>query len=475
MDANHNRIVTVTNGGSKPANALLTLHYDNGAKQYEMQQTIQPGDQMWVSFADLIHNRVPDRNGNVLPPDASAGTYDLQDISGGYGLLQGSLALDGVWGGQTQRPPDPECCGQNDTAFDPGQFDFGVLGWGDPLIIDAENSCTGGEENISGLFTDWWSGNTAVATVTKELVTSVAPGFTYANACGEVYQCVENTGTWVKECPVAPVTVLSITQTPETLNMSSGDTNQSISVTISGGTGDLVFSTGLTSNPNSGSVASVSVAGESNATGTAPHAITVSGTGSPSGIFGSTACVSGVCAQQGTTIIIPPQVLIQVLYGEAHGQAVSGDSVSEPAIGSSMKNRFGNSLFPGGSTATYQAVIISSQYAGINTSITAGVSPELGVAVNLFDGTQTDTVAGSPCFFSPDAAGWTAIQAALKSGTTTVPNVNSDPKCYANSNPGRQLVYKSSIGANINLPGVPAFIFERQKSNNSNPAVVEIN
>ncbi len=231
VDANHNQIVAVTNGGSKPANALLTLHYDNGEKKYEMQQTIQPGDQMWVNFADLIHNRVPDRNGNVLPPDASAGTYDLQDISGGYGLLQGSLALDGVWGGQTQRPPDPECCGQNDTAFDPGQFDFGVLGWGDPLIIDAENSCTGGEENISGLFTDWWSGNTAVATVTKELVTSVAPGFTYANACGEVYQCVENTGTWVKECPVAPVTVISDQITGANI------AQDNISITLSGPSG----------------------------------------------------------------------------------------------------------------------------------------------------------------------------------------------------------------------------------------------
>jgi hypothetical protein len=475
VDANHNQIVTVTNGGSKPTNALLTVHYDSGARKYEIQQTIQPGDQMWVNFADLIHNRVPDRKGSVLPADASSGTYELEDANGGYGLLQDSFALNGIWGNQAQQPPLPECCGYTGVGFDPNEVDFGVLGNNDPLIVAATDQCSGGNSNISSFFTDWWSGNPAVAQVSREQVTSVGFGSTDANASGLVGYCMGDTEYWQEQYPVDPVTVFSITQTPETLNMSSGDTNQSISVTISGGTGDLVFSTGLTSNPNSGSVASVSVAGESNATGTAPHAITVSGTGSPSGIFGSTACVSGVCAQQGTTINIPPQVLIQVLYGEAHGQAVSGDSVSEPAIGSSMKNRFGNSLFPGGSTATYQAVIISSQYAGINTSITTGVSPELGVAVNLFDGTQTDTVAGSPCFFSPDAAGWTAIQAALKSGTTTVPNVNFDPKCYAKFNPGEQMVYKSSIGLNVNGDGAPAFIFERQKSSNSDPAVVEIN
>jgi hypothetical protein len=42
---------------------VLTQHYDNGGKSYEMQQAIQPGDQMWVNVASLIRNRVPDRKG----------------------------------------------------------------------------------------------------------------------------------------------------------------------------------------------------------------------------------------------------------------------------------------------------------------------------------------------------------------------------------------------------------------------------
>jgi hypothetical protein len=68
VDATRNALVSVINGGTRSTDALLTPHYDNGDKKYEMQQTIQPGDQMWLNFADLIHNRVADRKGNILPP-----------------------------------------------------------------------------------------------------------------------------------------------------------------------------------------------------------------------------------------------------------------------------------------------------------------------------------------------------------------------------------------------------------------------
>ena len=58
---------------------------------------------MWVNFASLIHNRVPDRKGSLLPADLSFGTYDVQDLSPGLGsLLLGNLALDGTFGFQAQ-------------------------------------------------------------------------------------------------------------------------------------------------------------------------------------------------------------------------------------------------------------------------------------------------------------------------------------------------------------------------------------
>ena len=41
-------------------------HFSSEQK-YEMQQTIQRGDQMWVNIAELIRSCVSDRQGNVLP------------------------------------------------------------------------------------------------------------------------------------------------------------------------------------------------------------------------------------------------------------------------------------------------------------------------------------------------------------------------------------------------------------------------
>src|SRR5580693_3102963 len=49
-DSTHNQLIAVTNSGQKPVETLLSLHYANGEKIYEMQQTIAPGDQMWVNL-----------------------------------------------------------------------------------------------------------------------------------------------------------------------------------------------------------------------------------------------------------------------------------------------------------------------------------------------------------------------------------------------------------------------------------------
>jgi hypothetical protein len=122
-----------------------------------------------------------------------------------------------------------------------------------------------------------------------------------------------------------------------------------------------------------------------------------------------------------------------------------------------------------------QDVIVASQYAGINTGITTGTTPESDLAFALFAGTQSDTVAGSTCFFSPTAADWAAVQQALNSGTTQVPNLGTDdPGCYSGSTPSEQIIYRASIRNNASGSGAPAFLFERQKSQDTDPAVVEI-
>jgi hypothetical protein len=88
VDATHNALVAVTNGGNRATKALLTLHFDDGRKNYEIQQTIQPGDQMWLNLADLIHQGVPDRKGNAFPADVASGTHDLEDLVTSVSLSQ---------------------------------------------------------------------------------------------------------------------------------------------------------------------------------------------------------------------------------------------------------------------------------------------------------------------------------------------------------------------------------------------------
>ena len=186
VDADHNEIAAITNTGTKPADALLTLHYDNGEKKYEMQQTIQPGDQMWVNFAQLIRNRVPDRKGNILPVGVDSATYDLRDMTpGSHSLMATGMAVDGMLGLRVHHNY-PECCPSEDLGWVPDDFDLSIddTGLGEVWAMD---SCTGAYGNISGEFDDWGSDDSAIATVSNSgKVTGVAAGTTTATASGDV-------------------------------------------------------------------------------------------------------------------------------------------------------------------------------------------------------------------------------------------------------------------------------------------------
>ncbi len=207
VDTTHNHIIAVTNCGQKPAEILLTLHYDNGGRSYQMQQTIQPGDQMWANLADLARLRIPDRDGSVLPATAAAGTYEIQDISDANGeLVPGALALDTTFGFHT-RPATQKCCGDTGVVWSPDVFDFSGLGETDPATIIATDSCSGAILDISDGFGDWWSSNTGVAIVTTRTVQSVAPGTTTATTSGEVYADIDGNCSFVPWQTTAPVTV----------------------------------------------------------------------------------------------------------------------------------------------------------------------------------------------------------------------------------------------------------------------------
>jgi hypothetical protein len=135
-----------------------------------------------------------------------------------------------------------------------------------------------------------------------------------------------------------------------------------------------------------------------------------------------------------------------MLYGEAHGQAEIGDSVSEPAIGVTIRNRFNDTTYFSGST-NYQNTITSGQFKSIKTCqadgscVANGSTPELSVASDLFTGTISVDIQHAQCFFSPTPNDWIAIQAALPPNppTTTIPTVYQDPGCYPRNL--RQFIY----------------------------------
>ena len=171
-------------------------------------------------------------------------------------------------------------------------------------------------------------------------------------------------------------------------------------------------------------------------------------------------------------------LLLQVMYGEAHSQAVmygTGDPTQQ-AIGVSIRNRLGDSVYFKGST-NYNNAITPGQFMGIASSVTTGTTAqgvataELLNAAAVYDGSSTISVANARCFFSPSAAGWTQIQAALATATTLLPTVSFDPKCFGPA--FRQFIYKSSVSLNTNGSGAPSFIFVQMRKS-TDPAVIQI-
>src|ERR1700680_3802687 len=173
-----------------------------------MQQTIQPGDQMWVNVASLIHNRTPDRKGKVLPVEITSGTFDLRDLTpAGDGLLESTLALDTTMGYQATQPC-VDCCGYeaDSISFDPYPVDVVIDGI-DQTSIQALNACSDDTSYITNYFVTWGSYNPSIAAVTAKQVKGVAAGTTTGTASGTVPTPGSCVCTLYTAAPQVPVTV----------------------------------------------------------------------------------------------------------------------------------------------------------------------------------------------------------------------------------------------------------------------------
>jgi hypothetical protein len=164
FDAQHDSIITAGNGGTKPTQAAFTIYYNQGTQRYDLEQTLQPDEQMWMDVGQLIREHVPDKNGNTLPDSLTSGSYEVRDLTRPYigSLFEGKVAYDKTYGHVTYGCST--CC-----AYATPYFAFNPLGIpfldGAQQIVNTTTSCTGGTTAAPAAYTTWSTANTAVATV----------------------------------------------------------------------------------------------------------------------------------------------------------------------------------------------------------------------------------------------------------------------------------------------------------------------
>lgn len=203
-DSTHDSIIAVGNGGTQPTQAALILTYNHGTGTYELDQMLQPGQQMWIDVGQLIRSQAPDKNGNILPAALTIGSYEVLQSprhAGGGSLFEGKVVFDKKYGSVTYGCAT--CCGYTSSQF---EFFFDPLGI--PLDgnqdqgVEGYDTCEGAWVDVTSDFDNSWStANPSIATVNAYGThTGVAIGSTSTNASADEQVFNER-----QNCPIEPV------------------------------------------------------------------------------------------------------------------------------------------------------------------------------------------------------------------------------------------------------------------------------
>jgi hypothetical protein len=177
VDTTHASFITAGNSGETPVAANMALISSDGKFRYELpERTLAPDEQIWVDVRELIRNRVPDRNGKVLPADMTTGTYEIwQTKYRALGqLFEGKLIVDKTYGHAMYGCGG--CCGLGDSyqVLDPYQD---IIGGTHYQQVWGQNGCNGGYYDVTSDVWMWTSYSTDVASVSDGgMVTGLAPG-----------------------------------------------------------------------------------------------------------------------------------------------------------------------------------------------------------------------------------------------------------------------------------------------------------
>jgi hypothetical protein len=186
FDPVHDSIITAGNGGTKPIQAAFTLFYNQGADKYELEQKLQPDEQMWIDVGKIIREHVQDKNGKALPADLTSGSYEFRDLTDtGIGsLFEGKVIYDKTYGHVAYGCAS--CCGYYPPVvltFDP----FGIP-LSDTFLngVSAYDYCADMMSIVDGNFYyNWGTGDTSIATVDGYGThTGVGIGSTFSGTSG---------------------------------------------------------------------------------------------------------------------------------------------------------------------------------------------------------------------------------------------------------------------------------------------------
>ena len=177
VDTMHNSLVTIANGGNKAAQVQLTVFYNRGFGQYQLEQTLAPDEQMAVNFGKLIHDQVPDKIGRTLPPGLMSGSYRILDLTHSPlgNLYEGKVIVDKTFGHAAYGCCI--CCGPVAPILRFNPLSVPVGGFGNQGV-QAIDSCGGGMTDVTDYFPSWWTDNTSIATANESQISGVAPGTT---------------------------------------------------------------------------------------------------------------------------------------------------------------------------------------------------------------------------------------------------------------------------------------------------------
>ena len=181
VDPTHNTLITTGNAGSESTTAEVTLFYNGGKSRYRLEKMLPPGQQLWLDVGHLIHDQLPDSDGNTLAPDTMIGSYELRDLDHQTvgQLYEGKLVIDKTYGHAAYGCGT--CCGYGIPTLLPDPFS-GPAGINNIDEMDSVEQCGGDTVDLADDAYDWNSSNTAVATLPTKTLHTVAIGSATGNA-----------------------------------------------------------------------------------------------------------------------------------------------------------------------------------------------------------------------------------------------------------------------------------------------------